>query len=275
MPASPDTDLNGIAEMLFGLVDVPASCDPVTASDPTFDLECAYQVSALIRERRRQNGETPVGWKIGFTNRTIWDEFGVNAPIWGPVYDNTVAVVDDDAAQCDVSGLSEPKIEPEIVFRLAKTPAPGSDENALLDCIDGVALGFELVQSPFPGWRFQAPDTVAAFGLHGLLRHKPFTYIEPGSRDDWRLALGNFSITLRRDGSDVDRGVSENVLGGPLSALKAFVDGLPQTALGPSLLPGDVVTTGTVTRAFDIKPGEAWSARIDGLPLSEMSLRVI
>ena len=33
--------------------------------------------------------------------------------------------------------------------------------------VDWVAHGFEFVQSIFPGWRFQAADTVADVGLHG------------------------------------------------------------------------------------------------------------
>lgn len=272
MSPPPATNPDDIAAMLFGLVDVPESCDPITASDAAFDLDRAYDVSARIRDRRMWNGETPVGWKIGFTNRTIWEEYGVRAPIWGPVYDSTVAVVNSDGDLCDIAGLSEPRIEPEIVFRISKSPAPGVDEDALFDCIDGVALGFELVQSPFPGWRFKAADTVAAFALHGLLRHRPLVAPASLSRGDPREALTMFTITLYRDGDEIDRGIAENVLGGPLSALKALVDGLPGNALGPTLRPGDIVTTGTLTRAFVVKPGETWSARIDGLALSDMTL---
>jgi hypothetical protein len=60
-----------------------------------------------------------------------------------------------------------PRIESEIIFKLALAPAPGMDETALLACIDWVGHGFEIVQSIFPGWKFSAPDAVAAFGLHG------------------------------------------------------------------------------------------------------------
>ena len=61
-----------------------------------------------------------------------------------------------------LAGLAEPRIEPEIVFRLAAAPTPDMDERALLGCIDAVAHGFEVVQSIFPGWGFTAPDAVAA-----------------------------------------------------------------------------------------------------------------
>src|SRR5215510_15491536 len=48
--------------------------------------------------------------------------------------------------------FAEPRIEPEIVFRLAAAPSPEMDEAALFGCIDWVAQGFEIVHSVFPGW---------------------------------------------------------------------------------------------------------------------------
>ncbi|MBL6430988.1 MAG: hypothetical protein HPM95_06225 [Alphaproteobacteria bacterium] len=157
-----DATRGEIARSLLEVARRAGSCAPVTDRDPGFDLAAAYGVSAEIRSHRIAVGEAPVGWKIGFTNRTIWDEYGVHAPIWGPVYDSTVEVVTDDTpAGCGVARLMEPRIEPEIVFRVARPLREGSSE-AELACIDGVALGFELVQSPYPDWRFRAPDTVAA-----------------------------------------------------------------------------------------------------------------
>ena len=57
--------------------------------------------------------------------------------------------------------LAEPRIEPEIVFRLAVAPVAGMDERALLESVDWVAHGFEVVQStghcqglPGPGFSF-------------------------------------------------------------------------------------------------------------------------
>lgn len=262
-----------LAGRLLDLAGRAGSCPPLTGEDASFDLARAYEVSAAIVEQRRARGERPVGWKIGFTNRTIWDEYDVHAPIWGPVYDTTAAeAAGPGVSTCDISGLMEPRIEPEIVFRIAAPLQAGAEEAELLASIDGVALGFELVQSPFPGWRFQAADTVAAFALHGLLRYRAFAPITADDRGAWLARLSDFTLDLFRDGQRVDAGHSENVLGGPLSALKALVDGLPDTALAAGIDAGDVVTTGTLTRAFPVKPGETWSTRIAGLPLDDITL---
>jgi 2-keto-4-pentenoate hydratase len=250
------------------------SIAPITDSDPAFSLERAYSVSAKVTEIRIGNGEAPVGWKIGFTNRTIWSEYDVHAPIWGPVYDTTAqAVSPDTPIDAPLAGLMEPRIEPEIVFRIAASPDPAMDERELFACIDGVTHGYEIVQSIFPGWRFKAADTVAAFALHGRLDYGPFVSpLEGEGADAWIGRLRSFEIVLSRDGMMVDRGKGANVLDSPLSALAHFVRGLDSTG-GARLQRGDVVTTGTVTRAFPVGPGETWTSEIIGLPLRGLTIR--
>jgi len=161
---------------------------------PGFDLDQAYQVTAALRRIRQQRGERPVGRKIGFTNRTIWDEYQVYAPIWGDMYATTLQETDGHA-HLDLSSYLEPRIEPEIAFGLARAPEPGMGEAALLGCIAWVAHGFEIVHSMFEGWRFAAADTVAAFALHGAYRLGPRRHsgihLPPGLQEvkvDWAEA---------------------------------------------------------------------------------------
>jgi 2-keto-4-pentenoate hydratase len=267
-----DADLERNARRILDALDQRASIPPIAGSRPDFGLAEAYMVSGHIMRERNARGEKTVGWKIGFTNRAIWDEYGVHAPIWGPVYDTTLAMVEAGSAACDIGHLVEPRIEPEIAFRLGSVPRPGMDERSLFDCIDAVAHGIEIVQSVFPDWRFQAADTVAAFALHGLYRCGPPVAASAQGADEWLSMLSDFSIVLHCDGDEVDRGHAGTVLGGPLAALKHFVDGFDQKPFGRGLEPGNWVTTGTVTRAFPIRPGERWTTRIEGLPLPGLEL---
>ena len=153
----------------FAVLGTGRQLAPFSKVYPDFNLEDAYKVTAAVRAGEGSTGRASVGRKIGFTNRTIWAEYGVYAPIWGYVYDRTVFDLTGDPLEVSLSGLAEPRIEPEIVFGLAAAPEPGMDEAALMHCIDWIAHGFEIVQSIFPDWTFQAPDTVAAYGLHGRL----------------------------------------------------------------------------------------------------------
>lgn len=242
------------------------------AADPELDMALAYRVTAALRRLRQGRGERPVGRKIGFTNRTIWAEYGVYAPIWGDMYDTTLRPL-EPGARFDLSPYLEPRLEPEIAFGLGRAPNPAMDETDLLDCIDWVAHGFEIVHSIFPGWRFAAADTVAGFGLHGAYRIGPRHQLTSATRPDWRTQLEQFEIVLARDGVEIDRGSAANVLGGPLSALRHLVDLLATDPVNPPLAAGEIVTTGTVTRAFPVIAGETWRTEVVGLPIAGIEIR--
>ena len=139
------------------------------AGEGGFDLSDAYAVADLIRQRRMARGEQARGYKIGFTNRSIWPRYGVHAPIWAPVWDSTLQLFEGTATEVSLRGLVQPRLEPEIVFGFARAPEPGMAEADLLACLDWVAHGFEIVHTHFADWRFAAPDTVADFALHGRL----------------------------------------------------------------------------------------------------------
>lgn len=285
-----------IARTILAAADDGHPLTPFTDADGGFRLADAYAVAAAVLRLRQARGERPVGWKIGFTNRTIWDEYGVHAPIWGPMFDTTVAPlkpsplpvltreaepslegVEEGGKEVlpypvPLAGLQQPRLEPEIYLRLAEAPRPGMDEPALLACIDAVGHGIELVQSLFPDWRFRGPDTVAALALHGGYRFGPPAPIA-SARGDWLKALTTFGIRLDRDGAEVDRGVAANILGhGPLTALRHLVDGLAASGFDLPLSPGDLVTTGTLTRAFPVSPGERWTTHLTGIPLAGIDI---
>jgi 2-oxo-3-hexenedioate decarboxylase len=246
---------------------------PFTASHAAFDLAAAYGVTAALRRARIARGERPVGRKIGFTNRTIWPEYGVYAPIWGDMYDSTLRDLAATDGTLDLSPLLEPRIEPEIAFGFRIAPQAGMSEAEILGCVDWIAHGFEIVQSIFPGWKFQAADTVAAYALHGAYRLGKRHPIAAGDHARWLEMLRSFEIELSKDGAVIDRGQAMNVLDGPLSTISHLLEVLSRDPANPPLQAGEIVTTGTVTRAFPVSPGETWATRVIGLPLDGISLR--
>lgn len=230
---------------------------PISDAEPGFDLPRAYRVQAALTDLR---GQPVVGVKTGFTNRTIWDQYGVHAPIHGPVLANTWR-----PGPLDLTGLLEPKIEPEIVLRLSASPSPDMDLPALMACVGSLARGFEIVQSPFPGWRFQAADTVAAGALHGALVTGDFVPATPALLD----SLSDLTVTLFCNGQPADTGHSANILGGgPMAALADLVQQRGQDRL-PA---GWIISTGTLTRALSAEPGQTWSTQITGAALPGLTL---
>ena len=271
MPNQNQPDIEAIADELVALLGTGRQIARFSRGARALDLAAAYRVTAAVRRKREAKGEVPIGRKIGFTNRTIWAEYGVFAPIWGDVYAGTVHELAAQGAGFPLAGLAEPRIEPEIVFGLASAPSPDMDEAALLACVDWVAHGFEIVQSLFPDWAFAAPDTVAAFGLHGALLIGGRRKLAP-DRAEWLATLSTFEIDLLRDGAVIDHGRAANVLDGPLSALRHLVGLLAKDPDNPPLAAGEIVTTGTLTRAFPVKPGELWETRLSGVALEPISL---
>ncbi len=261
-----------IAAQVLAALDRHRQIPPFSRARPELDFDTAYAVAAELRQRREARGEKHVGRKIGFTNRNIWAQYGVDRPIWGDVFATTLHDLADLPGRFPLANFSEPQIEPEIAFKLAAAPRPGMDEAALLSSIEWVAPGYEIVQSIFPGWRFAAVDTVTATGLHGaLLLGRPLE-VAPARIDKLRGELSTFAVALRRDGAPVDRGHAANVLGGPLSALRHLVETLARDKSNPPLRAGEIVTTGTLTRAFPVAAGETWTATFTGIALAEISL---
>ena len=41
----------------------------------------------------------------------------------------------------------------------------------------------------------------------------------------------------------------------------------------PPLAAGEIVSTGTLTRALPVKPGETWTTKLKGIALEDASLR--
>jgi 2-oxo-3-hexenedioate decarboxylase len=250
------------------------SIAPFTARNPDFDMTRAYAVAEQVHRARMARGDRPVGRKIGFTNRNLWAEYGVYQPIWGFVYDATVVHAKDGRADLPLVGLLEPRIEPEIVLHFAQAPPAAEGhadvEGGVLACIDWIAHGIEIVQSPFPAWKFRVEDTVAANGLHGrLVIGEP---VPVAGIADCARKLREFRIVLAR-GDDVQAvGGGANVLDSPLLAFAHLVEvlaGLPQFA---PVGAGEVVTTGTLTAALSVRPGERWRTRLDGVPLPGLEI---
>ncbi|MFY9511605.1 MAG: fumarylacetoacetate hydrolase family protein [Rubrivivax sp.] len=258
--------LDGIAQEVLGAQDQRRQIAPLSGRHAGFDLPAAYTVARRVCDSRRAAGWRSVGRKIGFTNASIWDTYAVHAPIWGYMYEHTVVQLAAQDCRFDPAALVQPKIEPEIVLALHRAPEPGADAAALLRCIAWVAHGFELVQSHYPGWKFQAADTVADGGLHGALLVG--ARLAPEALGDDALALlQSFSLTLHRNGQAVDSGRGANVLGSPLAALQHLLQVLAAQPGAEPLHAGEIITTGTITAAFDVQPGDTWHTQLQGLPL--------
>lgn len=230
----------------------------------------AYAVGEQLRRLRCARGERQLGWKIGFTNRSIWQRYGVSEPMWAPLWDSTSTLLDGAEGRLSLAGLVQPRIEPEIAFGLARAPHAGMSLDELRGCIAWVAHAFEIVHTHYADWRFTAADTAADFALHGRLRVGPRVPVQ-----EWPTLAADLSaleIELRCDEVVKERGCGAVVLDGPLQALAAMVQAMARVTPQWSIAAGDIVSTGTLTDAWPLAPGQCWrttltDARLPGLTL--------
>lgn len=265
-------DIHALAGRLIAAYDSATPLAPITARNPDFDVTAGYDVLQEIEARRVAGGWTPVGRKIGFTNRTIWPRYGVWLPMWAHVWAHTVHHAVANRATLDLAPFVQPRIEPEVVFKL-KSPVPiAADALQALACVEWIAPGFEIVQSHFPGWKFTAADCTAAFGLHGALVVGTPLRVTDGNRAALAAALPTFTLTLRREAAVIDTGVGANVLDSPALALVHLASVLAQQPQFPPLAAGELITTGTVTDAWPVAAGETWSSDYGALGLPGVEL---
>ena len=233
-------------------------------------LEDAYCVTPLLRAAFEARGEKIIGRKIGFTNRDMWKVYGVEAPIWGYCTDRTTFELEKSPVQ-HVKDFVEPRIEPEIVFGLKAAPLPSMDQSALLDCIDWISLGYEVVQSIYQDWNFTAPDTIAANALHGSLLISKRYPIAP-RKAAWQKELATFRVDLICNGQLSQSGGGALVLGSPLIALQHLVKLLADDPNNPQLNAGEIVSTGTLTLAMPVTAGQSWTTAVEGIALEDVTL---
>jgi len=266
------SEIDAIAVELMRLLGAGSQITPFSQRHPGFDLAQAYRVVTRLAALRRARGEIPIGRKIGFTNKAIWRGLGLSGPVWNYVFDRTVIFAGDGGPEVSLAGMPEPRIEPELVLHLASAPAAGMTEAELLACIDWIAPGFEIVQSIFPDWSFSAADAAAAYGVHGALVVGRQLDIAD-TRAQVASALEDFAVRLEGGEGVIREGRAENVLGGPLRALRFLVEEVARFPGSEPLGPGEIVTTGTLTEAMPARPGEAWQASFEGIALRPIRLR--
>ncbi|HYE85900.1 MAG TPA: hypothetical protein VEA16_06075 [Vicinamibacterales bacterium] len=237
------------------------------------DLVSAYAVEQELVHLRQAQGHRTAGRKVGFANRAMWRVLKLDTLVWAHMYDDTVHHAAGNTFELSVSRMVAPKIEPEIVFRLKKPLDGAVDAAAVLECVDALALGFEIIDCVYPDWKFTPVDFVAAYGLHaGLVVGAPQT-VHLADIPALVEQLASFTVTLQKNGEVVAQGAGRNSLKSPALCLGELGSALLKQG-APPLAAGEYVSSGTLTEAQAIAPGETYSATVDGLDLPALTVSI-
>src|SRR5882724_10378262 len=102
--------LQAIAAEAFGALGGARQILPFSERPQGLSVADAYRVTPLVRRMYEAGGSCALGRKIGFTNRTIWAQYGVYAPVWGYVFDRSLH--DLATTTLPLAPFFEPRIEP-------------------------------------------------------------------------------------------------------------------------------------------------------------------
>jgi 2-keto-4-pentenoate hydratase len=213
-------------------------------ADPNFNLSlaAAYELQDAVAKLRVASGDRLIGYKVGCTGPGTTQQFGMQGPIRGRLFESEVRRHGEALNFDDFAHLA---IEGEMAIRI------GSDR--------AIAAAFpviELHHYVFRGVRKTLPELVANNGLNAglvLPRHEWLSskgYIE---------GTGTLSVLIN------DRLIASGELwpmsGGARSSLQWLRRQLADTAADVS--PGDIVLTGTPLGLYPVREGDQVAILID------------
>ena len=240
-----------------------------------FDLNTAYEVEATLKRFREAGGHRAVGRKVGYANKAMWRVLKLETLVWAHMYDDTVHQSDGNRATLTIARPHSLKIEPEIVFGLKQTMlAEGLEAAGALESVEWLALGFEIIDCPFPTWQFQPSDFVAYFGLHAALVIGERMPVRPEVIAQLVEGLPRFQVRMSKNGEFVEEGSGKNSLRSPVLCLAELAGAILRRFPAQPLSAGEIVSSGTLTAGHVAGRGDLWTAEVKGLALPPLTLQL-
>jgi 2-keto-4-pentenoate hydratase len=199
-------------------------------------------------------GDAVRGHKIGLVSEPMQRQMGVHEPDYGHL---TASMFHREHAPIRAPFI-QPLIEPEIAFVIgSRLRGPGVTSDDVERAVAYGLLALEIVDSRIQDWRVTIVDTIADNASSGgvILGDSRF---HPADCD-----LRSIGCTLLRNGVPVETGTGAAVLGMPLNAVAWLANSIG--ALGTALEPGDLVLSGSMTRAVPIASGDTITADLTGI----------
>jgi 2-keto-4-pentenoate hydratase len=164
----------------------------------------------------------------------------------------------------DATRYCYPRVEVEVGFVLGRDlPGEGCTEEDVLEATEAVAPAIELIDSRIADWRIGLVDTIADNASSAGFALGP-ERVSPRDID-----LLTIDASLTRNGEPVAEGRSDAVLGNPVTAVAWLARKV--AGFGVRLRAGNVVLPGSCTRAIDVRPGDDFVARFEGLGTVHLS----
>jgi 2-keto-4-pentenoate hydratase len=226
------------------------------ARDPRIERGLLAQLTG--RHRRIEDGEQPLGWKLGFGVPSAMEKLGTSAPLVGYLLRSGLVSSGDSVP---IGPWGNARLEPEIAVHMgADLPGAASRDEAVA-AIAALGPAIELVD---PDPSASDPEAILAaniFQRHVLLGPAR-EGVEPSSVSA-RVVIGGAEVASADDATDAT--------GDPVELVMHVASTLG--ALGETLRAGEVVICGSVVPALEISPGDDVEVVLD--PLGSLSVSFV
>jgi 2-oxo-hept-3-ene-1,7-dioate hydratase len=239
------------------LLDAARTGTPIPAlaeQFPQLTAADAYRIQRLAIEAQRAAGARVAGYKVGLTSAATQALFGASEPMYGRILAQGVLA---SGSRIRAAAFSRPRLEAELAFVLGTDLAGDAvtGEQAL-EATERIVPAFEIVAQRTEAVRALG-DAIADNGAHGAMVLGGGG-IAPGDCD-----IASIRATLYRNRERFDSGIASSVLGHPACAVAWLARALD--AEGERLERGQIILTGTLTRAVQVAAGDVFRAEY-GLP---------
>ncbi len=242
-------DSMGLAVQLYDARQSASPAPLITARFPDLPLADARAIARFSDELRRDDGETQIGWKLGWTSQAMRTALGIDQPNWGTLWDTQVAT----SSLC-FDDFIHPKIEPELVWRSPVDFPDAITAAEVRESGGSWALGLEVVDPRFPSFNFTALDNTADNSSSAAVRLGGFSNVE--------IDLAAVDLTFS-NGSESRTGAGNQAMGSPFEAVAWLSRSLAEENL--SIRAGDIVFTGGITAPFDVAIGSTYEVSAPSL----------
>ena len=243
--------IESLAEALLQAEAKGTPISPLTEAYPDLSSEDAYAVQQIIIQRRLAAGARIVGKKVGLTSLAMQRMLNVDQPDYGMILDNMLV---EDGSALEVASLLQPKVEPEIAFRLKKDlSGPGVTVEQVLDATDYLFPALEIIDSRIRDWKIKLADTIADNASSARVvigEHR----VSPRDVD-----LEKELLVFEKNGEELGRATADAVLGNPAKAVAWCANKLSE--YGTVLKAGEFVIPGALTGAAPVQAGDTVVAR--------------
>ncbi len=214
--------------------------------DAVGSRRAAYAVQAAGAEA---SGLTRAGWKVAATSGLAQQLLGMAGPSIGPVF---AELIDEPGAKLEARPEQGTAVECEFAFVIGQDLDGDGDitRDDVIAATERAHIAIEVV-----GCRFEGGFKGA--GSHLCISDFSFNVaFVPGAEiADWQnVDLKSVVAKMLLNGDVANQGVGADVLGDPVEALRWAAN--EAKGIGLPFRKGDIITTGTMTGATLVNPGD-------------------